>query len=283
VPLAVEPTLDFPYTVPTSKPRDVKNAADIFRAALSSGAYADILAKYGLRTPDGKAGPGFKVGHGVTAEPVHVQPVTDMTDIRTTLTIWVAAKTPSHVIALADVTSSMNTALGNSTRLGLLQAATHFGLDLFTSDSEIALWAYAGKGPAEMVPMAPLDTQQRARLDGTMRQAHTAPTDACPLFESIIAAYKNIQQNYDAGKSNTIVVFTDGQSNLKDGLTLDKVERELENLTDIARPIRVILMGIGPQANLKELKDIAAITGGGAFQLSAPEQLSLIFLKALLT
>jgi hypothetical protein len=283
VPLAVEPTLDFPYTVLTAKSREIKNAADTFRSALTGDVYADVLAKYGLRTPSGVAGPGFATGHGVTADPVHVQPVTDMSSVRTTLTIWVAAKTPSHVIALADATSSMGTKLGNATRLDLLKAATHFGLDLFTSDSEIALWAYAGKGPAEVVPMGPLNAQQRNRLDQTMQASHPLPTDDCPLFESIIAAYKAIQAKYEPERSNTIVVFTDGKSNLKDGLTLSKVKRELENLSDVARPIRVILMGIGPQADIGELQEIANITGGGAFQLTQPEQLSMIFLKALLT
>jgi Mg-chelatase subunit ChlD len=283
VPLAVEPTLDFPYTVLSAKSREVKNAAETFRAALTGDAYADILAKYGLRTAAGTAGPGFTVGHGVAAAAVHVQPVTDMSSVRTTLTIWVAAKTPSQVIALADATSSMTKALGTGTRMDLLKAATHFGLDLFTSDSEIALWAYAGKGPAELVPMGTLNAQQRAKLDGTMQVAHPAATDDCPLFESIIAAYKAIQAKYDPERSNTIVVFTDGRSNLKDGLTLSKVKRELENLSDVARPIRVILMGIGPDADISELQEIAAITGGGAFQLSQPQQLTQIFLKALLT
>ena len=283
VPLAVEPTLDFPYTVLTAKSREVKNAAETFRSALAGDAYADILAKYGLRTPSGAAGPGFTVGHGVTANRAHVQPVTDMASVRTTLTIWVAAKTPSHVIALADATSSMSKPLGATTRVGLLKAATRFGLDLFTSDSEIALWAYAGRGPSELVPMGTLNAQQRARLDGTMQAAAPSVTDDCPLFESIIAAYKAIQAEYDPERSNTVVVFTDGRSNLKDGLTLSKVKRELENLSDVARPIRVILMGIGPDADIAELQEIAAITGGGAFPLSSPEQLSMIFLKALLT
>lgn len=283
VPLAVEPTLDFPYTVLNVKSRDIKNAAATFRSALAGDAYADILAKYGLRTPAGAAGPGFTVGHGVTADAAHVQPVSDMASVRTTLTIWVAAKTPSHVIALADASSSMTKPLGTGTRLDLLKAATHFGLDLFTSDSQIALWAYAGRGPQELVPMGPLSAQQRARLDQTMQNAHVAPTDDCPLFESIIQAYKAIQEKYDPERSNTIVVFTDGRSNLKDGLTLSRVKRELENLSDVARPIRVILMGIGPEADIAELQDIAAITGGGAFPLSAPEQLTQIFLKALLT
>lgn len=44
----------------------------------------------------------------------------------------------------------------------------------------------------------------------------------------------------------------------------------------------MILLGIGPAADLGELQQVAAITGGGAYQLSQPQQLAQIFLKALL-
>jgi Bacterial extracellular solute-binding protein/von Willebrand factor type A domain len=283
VPLAVEPTLDFPYAIVSSKAPKVKEAAEAFRSALTGEAYADVLGRHGLRTPSGTAGPGFTVGHGVTAEKAHVQPVTDMTSVRTALSIWVAAKTPSRVITLADVTSSMNQPLNatGKTRLDLMKEAATHGLTLFTADSQLALWAFAGPGVQPMVPMATLDKTQRQKLDQTMQVAHTAPTDLCPLFEALLSAYKEMKASYDPERSNTIVVFTDGRSNLPGGLTLAKVKRELEALTDVARPIRVVLLGVGG-ADLTELTQIAEITGGGAFPLTDARQLDGIFLKALL-
>jgi Mg-chelatase subunit ChlD len=283
VPLAVQPTLDFPYAVLTAKSREVREAAEAFRSALTGEDYADILARHGLRTPSGVAGSGFTVGHGVTAAKAHVQPVTDMTSVRTTLSIWVAAKTPSRVITLADVTSSMNLPLGavGKTRLDLLKESATYGLDLFTSDSQLSLWAFAGRGAQPLVPMGTLDKAQRDRLDQTMQAAHVAQTEDCPLFEALIAAYQEMKASYDPERSNTIVVFTDGRSNLPGGLTLAKAKLELEGLADVARPIRVILIGIGP-ADIGELSEIARVTGGGAFPLTDARQLDQIFLKALL-
>lgn len=283
VPLAVEPTLDFPYAVLSAKAPEVKEAAAKFRAALAGEDYADVLARHGLRTPSGVAGPGFTVGHGVTAEKAHVQPVTDMASVRTTLGIWVAARTPSRIIALADVTSSMNTPVDatGKTRLQLLKESTTHGLGLFTSDSELALWGYAGPGAQPLVPMGELTAAQRNKLDQTMQQSHTAATDECPLFEALLQAYKEMKNSYDPERSNTIVVFTDGRSNRVGGLTLDKVKLELESLADVARPIRVVLIGLGP-ADIGQLSEIAKITGGGAFPLTDPKQLDAIFLKALL-
>jgi len=163
-----------------------------------------------------------------------------------------------------------------------MQLSTHYGLDLFTSDSQLALWGFAGPGYKELVPMGTLNAAQRAKLDGTMTSAKASPTDVCPLFESLLAAYKIMKENFDPERSNTIVVFTDGKSNVPDGLTLTKVKRELETLADVAHPIRVVLLGIGPAADLEQLKEIAEITGGGAFALTDPRQLSGIFLQALL-
>ncbi|NUR72260.1 MAG: VWA domain-containing protein [Hamadaea sp.] len=283
VPLAVEPTLDFPYAILAQKSPKVKAAAEAFRSALSGEAYADVLGRHGLRTPSGAAGPGFTVGHGVTASQAHVQPVTDMTSVRTVLSIWVAAKTPSKVITLADVTSSMSLPLNASgkTRLKLMQESATHGLTLFTSDSQLALWGFAGRGTQPLVPMGTLDKTQRQKLDQTMQAAQLAATDECPLFEALLSAYKSLKAAYDPERSNTIVVFTDGKSNLTGGLTLAKLKLELEALVDVARPIRVILLGIG-SADLGELTQIAEITGGGAFPLTAAGQLDQIFLKALL-
>lgn len=40
---------------------------------------------------------------------------------------------------------------------------------------------------------------------------------------------------------------------------------------------------MGPDADLPQLEAIAAATGGGAFHLEDPDQIALVFLRALLT
>jgi hypothetical protein len=51
----------------------------------------------------------------------------------------------------------------------------------------------------------------------------------------------------------------------------------------VTRPIRVILLGLGPDADLAQLEAIATATGGGAFHLNDPDEIALVFLRALLT
>ena len=67
------------------------------------------------------------------------------------------------------------------------------------------------------------------------------------------------------------------------GAALRQVQRDLEVLADVTRYIRVVLLGIGPDVNMEELKAIADTTGGAAFQVNSPEEMQLIFLQALLS
>jgi Mg-chelatase subunit ChlD len=122
---------------------------------------------------------------------------------------------------------------------------------------------------------------QREALLSRLNAAGPAPTDVTPLYKSILAGYQELLKGYKPELRNTLVVFTDGRDNT--GGTLRQAQRDLEILADVTRPIRVVLLGIGPEINLDELKAIAATTGGAAFQVNTPEEMQLIFLQALLS
>ncbi|HZM77305.1 MAG TPA: VWA domain-containing protein [Candidatus Limnocylindrales bacterium] len=282
VPLTDVPTLDYPFILRSRQSRAITAAAAAFRGALTSQQYRNVLARHKLRLPDGSAAPGFPTGHGVTTALVHVQPLQDMARVASALRIWVAARTPSRVLAMVDATASMNNPLGARTRMQVMREAASQGLALFTDVSEIGLWAYAGPGHQELAPLAPLNKPgQRETLLAKVNAANPAPTDVTPLYASIKAGYQELLNNYKPELRNTLVVFTDGRDNTGTGLR--QTQRELEVLADVTRYIRVVLLGIGPDVNMNELKAIADTTGGAAFQVNSPEEMQLIFLQALLT
>ncbi|HEX2356502.1 MAG TPA: VWA domain-containing protein [Micromonosporaceae bacterium] len=294
VPVEDAPTLDFPYAIMNKKPRDVTQAASRFRSALAGGAFTDILARHGLRAPDGAAGTGFPTGHGVAATQAGVLPINNVEAVRDVLGIWVAAKTPSRVLALVDVTQSMASTMtgpnGNTAvRMNVLRSASAAGLPLFTNDSQLGMWAYAagldrdgGRDYKQAVPIGPLNPTQRDEIGKAVGAVQPVPTDVCAMFETLLDAYKTMKEGYDRKLSNTIVVFTDGRSNKPGGLDLKATQRELERMTDITRPIRVILLGIGPDADMDQLDALAKTTGGRAFEVSDPAEIDNIFLQALL-
>ncbi|HEY2950569.1 MAG TPA: VWA domain-containing protein [Micromonosporaceae bacterium] len=292
VPIVSAPALDFPYAILNGKPRNVFQAAVRFRAALIGGNYADVLAKHGLRTADGVAGKGFPTGHGVTSAPAEIKPLNEVEQLRAVLGVWVAAKTASRVLALVDVTQSMGSTMtgpnGNTeVRLNVLRRASTDGLKLFTNDSRLGMWAYAAgldgpKDDREVVPIGPLNQTQRDRITAAINGAQPVPTNTCALFETLLDAYKVMKQGYEPKLSNTIVVFTDGKSNKPGGLGLKQTQEQLESLTDITRPIRVILLGVGPDVDMQQLEALALTTGGHAFEVRDPAEIGSIFLQALL-
>ena len=107
-------------------------------------------------------------------------------------------------------------------------------------------------------------------------------TNTRGLYESLLAGYKAVKDGWQEGKSNTVIVFTSGSNTKADGLSLDDVQLELERQTDPTKPIRVVLLGFGPDVNLDELTAIAKTTGGKAFKVDRPEEIGGIFLQALL-
>ncbi|MEV0456139.1 VWA domain-containing protein [Catellatospora methionotrophica] len=282
--LAEVPTLDFPYAVRARQPRPLAAAAALFSQALRSGDYKSVFAEKGLRSPEGEASTGFPTGHGVTSNNVFVQPLSDMNKVRGAMTVWVAAKTPSRVIALVDATSSMGRTMtggGNTAvRMQVLRSAAEKGLKLFTDDSEVGLWGFAGKGHQPLVPLGELTRSQRSKLNTAVQRAAPSPTDVCPLYASIIDGFRELLKGYDPSRSNTLVVFTDGRDS--SGMQLRAMQRELEKLADVTKPVRVVLLGLGPDVKLADLQAIADTTGGAAFQVTDPSQMEAIFLKALL-
>jgi len=276
-------TLDFPYAVRTGQPRTTIAAAAAFRELLTGAAQRPELARHGLRSPDGTTESGFPAGKGANAATVPVRPLTDATPIAAAMRVWTAARTASRVLAMADVTGSTGLPLapGGPTRLQVMQNAGLEGLRLFTDDSQVGLWSFAGDGHLPLVPLEALSQAgHRERLSATMLGTVPQPVDTAALYQSIIAGYRELLDGYRPGLSHTLVVFTDGFDTT--GTDLRAVQRELEVLADVTRPIRVVLLAIGPDARLADLTDIAETTGGVAYQISTPEEMRAIFMRALL-
>jgi Ca-activated chloride channel family protein len=283
VPLADALTLDYPYAVLGGQSRAVHDAALRFRAALIGGRYRGSFTALGFRAPDGTAGAGFPTGHGVRADRAVPRPLTDEARITDVLNLWTGAVSPSRLMTLMDVTASMRA----GGKIDILRTAAIDGLGLFTDDSEIGLWEFAdglgnrGEPYRPVVNLNQLSLGQRTALRDALVAAQPAATDVAGLYDTILAAYQEVQARWRADASNTVLVFTDG-GNTRPGRSLADTLRELERLTDVTRPIRVVLLGIGAGIKLAELNEIAQVTGGKAFQITDPAQITGIFLRALL-
>lgn len=277
------PRLDYPYAIRAGLSAEVNQAAEQFRDAVLSA--SPTLFRHAFRTPGGGAGPGFPdpppppAGGG--------DAIGDTARIQRTLALWGAANAPSRTLALLDVTSSMGTlvggtSVGGSTRSDVMATAAQAGLELFTTDSQVGLWAFAA-AHQEVLPIGGLTAERRAELQSRMAEAGPTGGNEAQLYQTLLDAYKAMLNGYAPGRPNLIVVLTDGADSDTSVLRREQFKQDVQRLADPTRPIRVVLIGIGASgADASALQEIAAVVGGGYFPLTAPDQIQAIFLNALL-
>jgi Ca-activated chloride channel homolog len=280
--------LDYPYAVMPGAEPEVSAAARAFLAALSGSGYRDLLAQQGLRGADGTPGTGLTLGPGAPPGPIAPAPATDPALVQQTLSTWTAVTQPGRILAVVDVSGSMLEAVPSAPGLNREQVtvrAAQGGLRLFDDSWAVGLWIFSteldGKVPyKELVPVGPLASQRAQLVDG-LAGIRPKPTGNTGLYDTVLAAYKAVQQGWDPGRVNSVIIMTDGQNDNPGGLTLDELVGELQKVVNPRQPVELIAIGIGGEVSRAELTRITQTTGGGVFIATDPSKISEIFLQAI--
>jgi Ca-activated chloride channel family protein len=91
-----------------------------------------------------------------------------------------------------------------------------------------------------------------------------------------------VLDSWQGGRINTVLLFTDGENQDKNGISRPQLVNELRKLVDPKRPVRMIIISIGTETNPQELKEITDATGcGGVFTAEDPAKIGEIFLQAI--
>jgi Ca-activated chloride channel family protein len=285
--------MDYPYVViPNPLTGDAKKqlAADLL-TQLQGAAFKNALAQQNLRAPDGSFGTGFSAGPGAPAT-LSPPAATDLTaaaaGIDKVLNTWQAVTQSGRMLTVIDVSGSMLEKVptaGNKSREEVTVAAAGRGLGLLDDSWALGVWVFStnmvGTQPwKELLPIGPLAVQRPAVL-GALGQVKPKPTGDTGLYDTTVAAYKTVQQGWDPGKVNSVVIFTDGQNDNKTGIQLPQLTQQLKSAADPARPIQLIIIGIGDGVSKAELDQIVAPVGGADFVVADPTKISDVFLQAI--
>ena len=177
----------------------------------------------------------------------------------------------------------MGTLIGGSTRSDVMAAAAQAGLELFTTDSQVGLWAFAA-GHQEVLPIGGLTADRKAELqaaDGRGRPDRREPGAALPDPAGRLQG--NARRVRARARPTSSWCSPTAATATPSALRREQFKQDIQRLADPTRPIRVVLIGIGASAaDASALQEIAAVVGGGYFPLTAPDQIQAIFLKALL-
>ncbi|MFJ8581273.1 VWA domain-containing protein [Micromonospora sp. NPDC093277] len=281
--------LDYPFAVlPGIEPVKASAAKSLFEV-LSASKFRNRLAAQSLRGPDGNWGEGFEAPQGA---PIPTDGGTapagpDPAAIQAATTTWTAATQSGRMLAVIDVSGSMKSKVATAngaSRLQVTVAAANQGLELFDDSWSIGLWTFSTnlKGSQdyqEVVPIKPLSGNRNALRQG-LGSIKPSSGDT-GLYDTILAAYKKVQEDWQPGKVNSIVLFTDGKNDDDNGISHKDLLAQLKKLRDPEQPIQVIIIGIGTDVSQAELEPITAITGGRPFVTADATKIGEIFLQAI--
>jgi Ca-activated chloride channel homolog len=280
--------LDYPLTVLPGATRDQAAAAQAVAVTLGGDTYRDRLAQVGLRAADGSTGAGFAAPKGAPAGSPPNTPAPDPAALGKLLSTWTALLAPGRILTVIDVSGSMARpvpAAGGATRDQVAVEAARRGLGLLDDTWAVGLWIFStqldgGNDWKELVPVGVL-SGQRQQLAQALPTIQPKLNGGTGLYNTVLAAYKNVQASWDPGRVNSILIMTDGKNEDAPGLTLDQLIDQLKKTADPARPIEVIALGIGDQVSKPELDRITSTTGGATFLAPDPSKIGEIFIQAL--
>ncbi|MGS2644025.1 substrate-binding and VWA domain-containing protein [Streptosporangium sp. LJ11] len=273
--------LDYPVVI-TAEDAAVRKAAEAFRKELGSEASRKTLQDQGFRTPDGKGGKAISGSDGFQAKaPQAIEPPDGKTVARMSQT-WSRIKLGTRLITLLDVSGTMALPVPGTglTRMQAISRIAVEGMKLFPAKSEMGLWEFSthlnGQGVdyRETVPVGPLTEDmngvlRRDVINQRLITTRAKSTGDTGLNDTLAAAYKQMTDEYQSDKINTVLILTDGAGNddPDGGISNQQILKRLKEQFDPEKPVSVLIIAFGPDApkGKRQMDALAKATAGDAY------------------
>jgi hypothetical protein len=294
------PELDYPYVLTASG--RVQLAAATEFGQLLRGRYAATVIRFaGFRSASGVPD-AFPPSTGLSGQLLQVALPASSSEAPTALAAWSRLALGSRNLALVDVSSAMSKPASRSgaTFEQELSRTALLGLALFPDTTQIGIWEFAdhldgalpyrplvsirplpasaGAGSGSGAGAGKLSTRQELRLVLT----HLAPTGGpqVALYGSILAAYRRVLATFAPAFVNSVLVLTSGVENAPGDVTARELIKKLTALANPGKPVSVIIIVFGRAGDFDALLQIAAATGGQAYQVTSPAEIGKVFFQA---
>ena len=283
--------LDFPWVAAPGLDSQRLESTNAVLRELSSPRGTEDLERAGLRSAQGDNQPAVEgVPQGAVQSPPDLSPEARVS----TLALWASVRTEMRMIAVIDVSGSMKQQAGPRSRIELAQGAAMTALATFPPASKVGLWEFStnrGKAGQDWQALAPIRPLSAKVGEKTQRQVLTERLATLPgtvagdtgLHDTLLAAFRAVKKGYDPDRINSVVLLTDGINDDPSGITLDKLVAALKAEQSPERPVRVILVGMGPETDAEALETIAKAAGGASYVAKDPRDITTVFVQALLS
>jgi hypothetical protein len=285
--------LDSPVVRVTSRNEDpgLSAAANAFETALRSSSARKHFADAGFRDPQGAASVTWTGSNGVRSALPKMLPAPPVDRVAGLLRSWSALTIDTRMLTVIDVSTAMRTTVpGGGTRVQLARDVALTALAMLPDSSNVGLWAFSSRLTNDLpyravVSIGPLAEPLAA---GTRRQVLQDGAAGLPgvvhgqaeLYDTTLAAFRAVRQNFDPRKINSVVLMTDGHNQGGSGMDLATLVATLRAENDPAKPVVIIPVGIGQDADMQTLGQIASATGAKAYQAKQPSDVRTVLLDA---
>lgn len=281
--------LDYPLAV-MSEEESTLQAGRRLAEYLASDDGAELLAVNGFRDPENTPLPS---GGGLGKGELEVLPTPGPDTVTGALQRWAVLTVPSRSLAVVDVSGSMDFKDAGRSRISLAVAAANGALELFPDNSQIGLWAFSvdlGGRKQDHTSLLPIRSLGSVSRGASHREKLEAALDELPqmtyggtgLYDTSLAAIRAVRDDYRASAVNNVILLTDGENEDPGSLSLNELVSKIESERDPDRPVSVIAIGMGPDADAKALERIAEATDGRSYVARDPKDIAKVFIDAML-
>lgn len=289
-------TPQFTYgVVPMAGGDDVTRAADALRDALRSPSGRKTLQHQGFRVPGTDSATAPSAVDGLLVDKAgQFLADPDPKVVDSLQKMWIAIHRRMRLLLAVDESGSMlQPATKGLNRIQLATGVSLRALKQLNDDAEVGVWTFStGRGPqgqpwaanAPIKALSAADANGRTHRDNLVeiaQQLPALPRGGTALYDTILAAVRQVQQGYDPNAVNSVVVWTDGVN--RDAATMSKEQllAELKVISTGDKPVRVILVGMGQKSDMRTLQQIAAASGGSAYYALDPTAIESVIAGAL--
>lgn len=291
--------LDYPYAIVNNDAMamDRVRAASRFQRLLTDDKSADLLRRQGFRSAEGRFDAELAMAAGGAApQPFDAPPAEPPApdEMASVLGMWTVTVQSARLTTVVDVSGSMGEPVPGEpgqTRMDVTKNALIQALAQFTGEDEIGLWRFsthlAGEqdyeevaGTTRLAQRTDDGTSHRERLASAFGGLQPVVDGATGLYDTALAAYERQVKEYAPGRFNAVVLLTDGANEDPGSISAERLATRLRAAADPERPVGLIAIGIGPDADIEACGRIAKAVGGESYRVTDPKEIHAVLLRA---
>nr|WP_277345298.1 VWA domain-containing protein [Rhodococcus kroppenstedtii] len=174
-----------------------------------------------------------------------------------------APQRPASTTLLLDVSGSMESIDGGSTRLDNVRAALGRATGALPGDGRLGVWIYSRglDGPRPYRVLAPLGPAAESARTGLDALSGITPQTATSTYAAVLAAYRSAVENWSPDGPQSVLLVTDGPND-DTSISSSSFLQSLAGAADPARPVRLDVVSLADNSDIDTLRSAAGQTGG---------------------